>query len=223
MASLSLQHVTRFPASHDPQTDSVYPTILALHGRGSHERDLIGLAPYLPPEFLWISPRAPHTLGLDSYEWYRIKMIGKPDPDQVATALQTIDKFIDEILVAYPVDPKKLFLLGFSQGSILSMCYILGRPYRAAGAIAQSGYIPSGYISSGLGFKIDETNVKDKPFILTHGDQDTTIPVDWARSSRDLLQKLGVYLSYYEFHMGHKVSEESLDVINDWLIKQLQA
>ncbi len=150
-------------------------------------------------------------------------MIGKPDPDQVAIALQTIDKLIDEILIAYPIDPKKLFLLGFSQGSILSMCYILGRPNRAAGAIAQSGYIPSGYISSGLGFKVDEAHVKDKPLILTHGDQDTTIPVDWARSSRDLLQKLGVYLSYYEFHMGHQVSEESLAVINDWLLKQLQA
>lgn len=225
MASLSLQHLTRFPASasRDPQAAAVYPTILALHGRGSHERDLIELAPYLPPDFLWISPRAPLTVGIDSYEWYRLKMIGKPDPDQIAIALQIIDKFVDEILTTYPIDPKKLFLLGFSQGSLLSMCYVLGRPQRIAGVIAQSGYIPPTYISSGLDFKIDEVDVKDKPFILTHGVQDSTIPVDWARSSRDLLQKLGVYLAYYEFHMKHQINEESLAVINDWLLKQLQA
>ena len=142
---LSLHHLIQHPtASPNPEANSKHPTILALHGRGSNEQDLIGLAPYLPQNLFWISPRGPHTLGISSYEWYRVKIIGKPDPEQVASALQTIDRFIDEILITYPIDPQKLFLLGFSQGSILSMCYALTRPYRVAGVIAQSGYIPSG-------------------------------------------------------------------------------
>ena len=219
---LSLHHLTRFPASHTPTADSVYPTILALHGRGSNERDLIGLAPYLPQELFWISPRGPHTLGINSYEWYRVKKIGEPDPEQITSTLKLIDRFIDEILMIYPIDPQKLFLLGFSQGSILSMCYILSRPYKVAGAIAQSGYIPKD-IPRREDFKIIESDVKDKPILVTHGQEDTMIPVDWARASRDLLQKLGLYLSYYEFNMGHQVSTESLAAINTWLEKQLQA
>ena len=68
------------------------------------------------------------TLGPNSYEWFRVKIIGKPEPEQVPPALETIDHFIDEILSVYPIDPQKLFLLGFSQGSLLSMCYALTHP-----------------------------------------------------------------------------------------------
>jgi hypothetical protein len=42
MMNLSLHHLTRFPAAR--KADAFYPTILALHGRGSNEQDLIGLA-----------------------------------------------------------------------------------------------------------------------------------------------------------------------------------
>jgi phospholipase/carboxylesterase len=214
---LSLQHLVRLPASSQTlEPNSLYPTILALHGRGSNEQDLIELASHLPESLLWISPRAPLILGPDSYEWFRVRVIGRPDPEQVRTTLETIDHFIDEILSQYPIDPQKLFLLGFSQGSLLSMCHALNHPSRIAGVIAQSGYIPGG-----VDLEINETDVKDKPFILTHGMQDTLIPVDWARASRDRLQTLGVELAYYEFQMGHSVSMESLAVISTWLKKQL--
>jgi phospholipase/carboxylesterase len=214
---LSLHHLLQFPVSVESQgTNPLYPTILTLHGRGSNERDLIGLASHLPNELLWVSPRGSHKLGIDSYEWYRVRVIGRPDPDQVLSALETIDHFIDEILSAYPIDPHKLFLLGFSQGSLLSMCYALEHPSRVAGVIAQSGYVPSH-----INLEIKADDLRNKPFILTHGQQDTLIPVEWGRASRDLLQKLGIYLSYYEFQMGHTVSMDSLEVISEWLENQL--
>ena len=220
---LSLQHLTILPASSSSAPDSpqeaarVYPTILALHGRGSNERDLIALAEYLPRNLLWISPRGPFDLGPDSYEWFQITQIGKPDPARLANALNKMDGFIDEIIENYPIDKNKLYLLGFSQGSIVSMSYTLTNPQRIAGVIAQSGYIPH---ESGL--QIDEAGIKHKPFILTHGIQDSMLPVDWARRSRDTLQKLDVNLEYHEFNMGHNVSAESIAVINTWMKKKLK-
>jgi phospholipase/carboxylesterase len=215
---LSLHHLVRFPASIQSQdTQSRHPTILAVHGRGSNERDLIGLAPHLPEQLLWVSPRASLILAPDSYEWYRVRVIGILDAHQMMSALETIDRFVDEILSTYPIDPKKLFLLGFSQGSLLSMCYTLSHPSRVAGVIAQSGYIPNI-----IDLEIKEAEIKDNPFILTHGEQDSLIPIDWARASRDRLQKLGVNLMYYEFQMGRQVSMESLAVISAWLEKQLE-
>ena len=215
--SLSLVHRIEFPASAQGRDEERrYPTILALHGRGSNEEDLIGLAPHLPGGLLWISPRAPLPLGPGSYEWYRVREIGRPDPDQVLASLETLDHFIDEILATYPIDPQKLFLLGFSQGTILSTGYSLTRPSRVAGVIAQSGYFPQ-YVN----LMIDEAGVNGKPFILTHGEQDTMLPVDWGRASRDRLQALGADVEYHEFQMGHNVSMESLEVIHRWLEKQL--
>jgi phospholipase/carboxylesterase len=215
---LSLVHRIEFPASaQNAEPDTRYPTILALHGRGSNEEDLIGLAPHLPQGLFWVSPRAPLLLGPGSYEWYRVRVIGRPDPEQVLAALETVDRFIGEVLAAYPIDPEKLFLLGFSQGSILSLCHTLTHPSRVAGAIAQSGYLPDN-----IDLEIDEAGIKDKPFLLTHGEHDTMIPIEWGRLSRDRLQELGVDLKYHEFRMGHNVSMDSLQVIYRWLEKQLK-
>ncbi len=216
---LSLVHRIEVPASaQSAEAPSRYPTVLALHGRGSNEEDLLGLAPHLPEGLLWISPRAPLLLGPASYEWYRVRVIGRPDPDQVLAALETIDDFIDEALATYPIDPQRLFLFGFSQGSILSMCYTLTHPARVAGAIAQSGYLPEN-----INLEVDESGIKGKPFLLTHGERDTMIPVEWGRLSRDRLQGLGVDLEYHEFLMGHSVSMESLEVISRWMEKQLES
>src|SRR6185503_11592293 len=93
---LSLFHLVEFPDSAQSQTSSSrYSTILALHGRGSNEEDLIALAPHIPQGLLWISPRAPLLVGPGSYEWFRVKVIGKPDPEQVFSALETLDHFVD--------------------------------------------------------------------------------------------------------------------------------
>jgi phospholipase/carboxylesterase len=214
---LSLHHLVHFPGNaQEPDPGVRYPTVLALHGRGSNEEDLIGLAPHLPDRLLWISPQAPLVLSPGSFEWYRVRVIGKPDAEQVHASLETLHRLVDEILAAYPIDPGRLFLLGFSQGSILSMCYALTHPARIAGIIAQSGYIPDG-----LNLEVDEAGVRSKPFLLTHGDQDTLIPVEWGRASRDVLHRLGVDLSYHEFPMGHTVSLESLEVISAWLEERL--
>jgi phospholipase/carboxylesterase len=214
---LSLVHLIQYPPSYDQNSSSKYPTILALHGRGSNEEDLIGLAPYLPEDFLWISPRGTFSLGPDAYEWFQITEIGKPDPTRLANALKTIAYFIDEMIEAYPVDKENLYLLGFSQGSIVSLSYALTTPERVTGIIAQSGYIPH---ESGL--QIDEAGVKGKPFLLTHGIQDPMLPVDWARRSRDTLETLGADVDYHEFNMGHQVTADALHVIASWLEKQLK-
>lgn len=214
---LSLTHSVRYPASHRQSSDLKFPTILALHGRGSNERDLIGLAPYLPEKLLWISPRGPFTLGQDSYEWFQLAQVGKPDPARLAGTLAVLDKFIDEVFDHYPVSPNHFYLLGFSQGTVVSLSYVLTQPERVSGVIGQSAYIP---LESGL--QIDEEGIRNKPILLTHGVQDFVLPVEWARRSRDVLTTLGANLEYHEFNMGHEVTAQSLQVIAVWLEDQLK-
>lgn len=209
--TLSLKHLTRFPT----QPAQTHPTIICLHGRGSHEGDLLGLAQYLDDRLLWISPRAPLDL-MGGYEWYRIEAVGKPEHTSFTAALAALDRFTAEAVTTYPVDPQRLFLLGFSQGSIMSCAFTLTQPARVAGVIAQSGYLP---LKSGL--KIDEAGLKGKPFILTHGVFDTMIPIQAGQAARDGLTHLGADVEYHEFPMGHAVTDESLAVIAAWLKKQL--
>lgn len=214
---LSLTHLVKYPESYKQGLDVKYPTILALHGRGSNEHDLMELASYLPGALLWISPRGTFTLGPDSYEWFQLAQVGKPDPTRLANALATLDQFIDEVVDQYPVDPYHFYLLGFSQGTVVSLSYALTQPDRVSGVIGQSAYIP---LESGL--IIDEEGIRYKPIILTHGTRDFVLPVEWARRSRDLLTGLGADLEYHEFNMGHEVTPQSLDVIVAWLQGQLK-
>ena len=60
MPGLSLKHLTRLPAGEAAS----HPAIICLHGRGSHEGDLISLAPYLDDRLLsirvvaaWMKPK----------------------------------------------------------------------------------------------------------------------------------------------------------------------
>ena len=58
------------------------PLLVLLHGVGSHEGDLIGLAPYLPQAFAIASLRAPLPHG-DGFSWYPLALPGSPDPAPV--------------------------------------------------------------------------------------------------------------------------------------------
>lgn len=212
-AALSLKHLTRFPAT----TAETYPTVIALHGRGSSEADLIGLAPYLDDRLLWISPRAPLDL-MGGYEWYRLEGIGIPQQATFDAAVQRLDRFVTEAAAAYPIDQNRLFLMGFSQGSMMSYSFALTQPGRVAGVIAQSGYVP---LNSGL--KVDEAGLKGKPFIITHGIYDPLIPLQWGRQSRDALVRWGAEVEYHEFPMEHSVSEQSIAAVAAWIDKRLSA
>jgi phospholipase/carboxylesterase len=214
---LSIYHLTHFPESYDPTEKRVhYPTIFALHGHGSNERDLIGLSESLQENLLWVSGRGPVEFALDAYDWYPVNQFGKPDPVLLNQALERIDNFITELLITYPIDPQKFFLLGFSQGSMISMTYLLTHPWRLAGVIAQSGYIPR---ENNL--LVDEEKVKGKPVIMTHGFEDSRMPLEWSFQTRDLLLKFGVDLEYHNFHMDHAITAESLGVVRSWLNKRI--
>jgi len=215
--NLSIYHLIQFPMSYVPENGStLYPAILALHGHGSNERDLIGLAPHFPENLLWVSGRGPVAFAPGAYDWYPVTQFGHPDPDLLEQALGKIDQFIGELLENYPIDPKKVFLMGFSQGSMISMSFLLTHPDRIAGVMAQSGYVP---MQSNLAINL--AAIKGKQVVMTHGFEDASMPLDWSHQSHDYLLNHGLDVEYYNFHMGHTITAESLAAVRKWLEKQL--
>src|SRR5881409_1162544 len=139
---LSLVHLTqppRAPSSGPP------PLLLLLHGVGSHEGDLIGLAPYLDGRFYIVSARAPIQLGPGMYGWYHVTLdpqVPVIDPAEAERGRITLLQFIDETIQAYSTDRHRVYLLGFSQGAIMSLSLALTRPEKLAGVAAMSGRMP---------------------------------------------------------------------------------
>ncbi len=216
-ASLSLTHLFQQPRQ---PTDGPPPLLLLLHGLGSNERDLVGLAPYLDPRFQIVSARAPHSLVPDGYAWFEIGWTANDITINFQQAEQSrvlLLGFIAEVLVAYGGDPAQVYLLGFSQGAIMSASVTLTEPEVIAGAVLMSGRIPEEIRP----LIAPAERLAGKPFLVVHGTADTVLPIRNGRASRALLATLPVALTYQEYAMAHEVSAQSLADVATWLTARL--
>jgi phospholipase/carboxylesterase len=213
----SLTHLAREPqaAAGGPP-----PLLLMLHGIGSNEEDLLGLAPYLDGRLLVASARAPITMGPGAYGWFNIEFTPRgllADTEQAKESLRMLPGFVGELVEAYGADAGRVYLMGFSQGAMMSLALALTEPGRIAGAVLMSGRYPSQALEQGP----DARALAGKPFMVTHGLYDPVLPVSEGRAVRDQLEQLKVELTYREYPMGHEVSMESLKDVSAWLSRKL--
>jgi phospholipase/carboxylesterase len=213
--STTLVHKVRPPVTSGPTKS---PVLILLHGRGTNEDDLLGLADFLDPRFFIVSARAPYRFeeGHDSYTWFGLQEIGKPDVQQFSEAFSRLTQFIQDVKTGYPVDPARVFLLGFSMGSIMSFAVALTQPNTVRGIVAHSGYIPES-----VSLQFAWTKLSSLSFFVAHGLLDPVIPIQKARRTRELLSKTGADLTYKEYPIQHTISEESLADLSLWLQKKL--
>jgi phospholipase/carboxylesterase len=210
----SLYHRILLP---ERTTTERHPALILLHGRGADEEDLIGLAPLLDPRFLIVSPRAPFPyLGSGGFTWYDVGMIGAPEPTMFKTSCDKLFTFVSDCLTSYPIDRQRVFLLGFSMGTVMSYVLALTQPQLFRGVSANSGYLPEG---THLHLRWNElSSVK---FFITHGTLDPIIPVDFARHVKQKLESFSADLLYREYPMGHQMSEEGITEVSAWMTQLL--
>jgi phospholipase/carboxylesterase len=216
MKTLPLVHLVRQPIIEA----GIPPLLLLLHGIGSNEQDLFGLAPFLDKRFLIISVRAPNTLGPGSYVWFEVDFTPQGpviNPKQEEDSRKTLITFIKEAVTAYGVDPKQVYLMGFSQGAIMSASVALTRPELVAGAVLMSGRI----LPEIRPLIASSEELSGFPFLVVHGTADMVLPITYGRASYKFLSSLPVDLTYHEYPMGHEVSQESLSDVTTWLAEQL--
>ena len=214
LISTSLHHKIHPPRAQSPGNP---PCLILLHGRGANEDDLLSLSGYLDERLFVVSARAPFEFQRGGgYTWYDILEIGRPEPKMFADSYNKLLSFIEDVRKKYPVDPSKVFLCGFSMGTMMSYAVALTRPAEIAGVIANSGYIPEE-----TNLKFDWPGVKGKPFFVAHGTYDPTIPVMFSRRAKALLQEAQAAVWYKEYDMGHQINEESLNDMTHWLSRYL--
>ena len=215
--NLSLEYLVREPKI----TINIPPLLIMLHGYGSNEQDLFSFADELPDELLIISARAPLSMGFGSYAWYTIHLdapVGKfSDIPEAIKARDTINSFIDEITNNFKFDTNNVFLLGFSQGTILSYAVALNYPGKVQHVIALSGYINNELLPKEL-YRSDFINLD---FYISHGSVDQVIPVDWGRKAPPFLDKLGLKNIYQEYPVGHGVAPQNFYSLKSWIEERL--
>jgi len=215
LVSTTLVHKIRQPGG---SSSPLSPALILLHGRGTNEDDLLGLLDYLDPRLFAVSARAPFRFdqSFGGYTWYDVQDVGTPNAQQFDESYKRLIQFMEDVKRGYPIDKQKIFVLGFSMGSIMSYALALTRPQTVRGIIAHSGYIPE---NTSLQFLWDQ--LQSLSIFTAHGIQDTVIPVSLARRANDLLSKTSVDLTYKEYPIAHTISDESLSDLSIWLQKKL--
>ena len=151
--------------------------VVLLHGVGADGQDLIGLAPMLA-EFLpyarFVAPDGPQPCDLAPYgrQWFSLQ--DRRPAAMLAGAERTaavVDGFLDAALERLSLDDRHLALVGFSQGTMMSLLVGPRRPRAMAAILGFSGAL--------LGPEALPQAARSRPpVMLIHGDADDVVPAD---------------------------------------------
>lgn len=211
---LALKYLMQLPA----ETSKHAPVIILLHGYGSNEKDLFDLRSFFPKNYIVISVRAPYSLSTGGgYQWYESATInGKRDgkKDQLDNSRQLITTLITQVVKKYKADAKNVYVMGFSQGAIMSYQVGLTDPAAVKGIGVLSGTI----------FNSLKPMVKASPelnrlrIFISHGTADERIPFNDGKAASDYLKSIGLKPEFHAYDgMGHQINKEVLKDLLAWL------
>jgi phospholipase/carboxylesterase len=196
--------------------------IVLLHGYGADGNDLIGLAPVLAPlmpDAVFHSPNAPYRCEGNpmGYQWFSINRL---DPASrlagTRSAAPFVDAFLDEKLAHYGLDESSTALIGFSQGTMMSLHVGLRRPRQLAGIVGFSGALAGGE-------ELAQEIRSRPPVLLVHGDADEMLPHQLTEQAAIELQKNGVEVAVHIAQgVGHGIDQSGLGHAARFLLNVLK-
>ncbi len=194
--------------------------MLLLHGFGGDETSLYFMSSKLDGRFFFVSARAPYEIGAGSYAWFHVAFdpAGNViEPDEAEESRLALLGFIDELVDAYGVDPGRVYLMGFSQGAMMSLGAALTEPEKVAGVVAASGRI----LPEVLPRIAAPERLRGLSIFVSHGVRDEIVPIRNGRAIRDRLSRESVELTYREYDMGHEIRQECTSDMALWVRARL--
>jgi phospholipase/carboxylesterase len=184
------------------------PRVVLLHGRGSDESEILGLAAHLPAGPTYTAVRAPIAEG-GGFAWFANRGIGRPVAESLADTMSWFRSWLDGVAP----EGRPVVLVGFSGGAAFAGGLLLDDPSRYAGAAILYGTLPFD-----AGVPTTPDRLEGVPVLVAHGDDDTVIP-------RELLDRTWQYLhdgsgaDVRGVHGpgGHGLSQAAVDALSSWL------
>lgn len=204
---------TLFKSQFIPATKPSRKLMIVLHGKGDSAKAFRRFNEELELfDFNFLLLNAPKKY-LDGYSWY-----GDPPFQQqgVVRIREKMFRLMDEIQDA-GWDLENTFLLGFSQGCLVSTDLALHYPKKLAGVVGVSGYFhfyPR--------WRQDVQNAAlATPWLLTHGRKDDVLPIEETKYGMEKLRSIGLSIDWVESDKEHEFEDAEFSVIRRWVRQQL--
>tara|TARA_B100001287_G_scaffold47298_1_gene36370 strand:- start:6116 stop:6766 length:651 start_codon:yes stop_codon:yes gene_type:complete len=193
--------------------------IIMFHGYGSNKDDLFSFAKFMSPNFLIISVQAPIQMDYNSYCWWSLNynndMQLQMDIEEAENSLNELNRFIiEDLSVKYSFALNQVYLMGFSQGCMISYALSINFPKNYKKAVGLSGKIPHEIINFDEKFDYSNHN-----FFCSHGINDQVIPIEIGRASDKWFSEKNINHKYLEFESAHGINPQNFEQMNLWLLK----
>ena len=202
---IELHGPTQEPASGGPAKQ----LIIFCHGLGSDGNDLIGLAPYFArvlPDAKFISPNAPESFdgAPTGYQWFSLS---DPSADRLVgleSAAPILDNFIDQQMADHDLTEAETALVGFSQGTMMSLHVGLRREKQLAGIAGYSGRL--------IAPELLRSEIQSRPNImLVHGEADKMVPPSALKDAVSALAGVGIDATWETRpELGHGLDDRGI-------------
>ena len=207
-----LTYHTAIPSPMQPGV----PLVVLLHGRGTDEYDLAGLAPFLPDGWGAVFPRAPFPGQPWGYgpgwAWYRFLGDTTPEPEGFLESQRAVGELLDRLPGELPVRPGPMVVGGFSQGGTMALAFALRHRGRVAAVLNFSGFL-----ADHPNVRVTPETAAATPIFWGHGTLDTAIPFAVAEQGRATLRAAGARLETRDYPMGHGIAAEEVSDAMEWL------
>lgn len=200
-----------------PASKKIKKIVLFLHGYGANGDDLISISDFWKdsiPNTIFISPHAPFKCDINprGYQWFSLNERTK---EELARGLKEckvyLDDFLNEILSKYQLRIQDLIVVGFSQGTILSLNYFTEKKESCAGIIGYSGLFYESEINSKF------------PILLYHGKDDQLIDhINSIRASENLKNKNFEVECIIRENLGHSIDHYGIEKGKNFLKKNFK-
>ncbi len=200
------------------------PVLIMLHGYGSNESDLFEMAQMFEKKFQVFSLRAPYNdRNNQGFSWYDLQI--NPDGSKIhnykeaTESRKKILSFISNACKAYKLDSTQVFLMGSSQGAIMSLDIAMNAPTKVKGILALSGRLLDETTSN----KLDWTKINQVKFFVAHGRSDNVLKFSEAEKIKKLFaEKKHPSFDFNAYQMPHSICGDELNDIKAWLKKQVK-
>ncbi|WP_225321450.1 alpha/beta hydrolase [Rhizosphaericola mali] len=192
------------------------PLLILLHGVGSNDANMFSFADSLPDKFLVVSARGPLTFGPGSYAWFQVDFsTGRPviNENQAEAARKTILKFIKDLKSEQNFDENEVYLLGFSQGGIMSYSVALTEPEKIKGIAVMSGRL----LPEVKPLVASPERLKKLQIFISHGKEDQVLHYPFATDAVSYLDSLGLHPDFHTYHDNHTINPDMLHDAVQWL------
>ena len=189
--------------------------VIFLHGLGADGNDLLSLAPMLDlPDTHFMSPNAPFAcdFGGGGYQWFSLQ---DRNPARILPEIRIaepiLNAYIDAALARFNLQPKDIALIGFSQGSMMSLHTAPRRAEPIAGVVGISGAL--------FGADLLSSEIKSRPPVcIIHGTHDEVVPFVAMAAAETTLRNENVPVeTYARPRLGHGIDEEGIEITATFL------